>query len=401
MTRRAQNAFPRHLLNEAGNTRLRYFKELTVRHPRLSSAYDELWSAIRDSNPGSIIFLLGPTGVGKSTLLEKLESRLTGAVLSELDEDIERLPVVKVQLLAPILGSFDWKDYFKELLTEMEEPLNDFKEDMEGLQESRLSSHKGFRSNRRLLDDNRAGVRPLRFASFQTLKHRRPLAVLIDDAQHFGIVSSGRKLLDQLNAIKTQGDKSLITHVLCGTYELTPLRNLNGQLSRRSFDIHFRRYLAEDEVQRDEFINVLYTFQQHLPLPKTPDLVSNWDYFYERSLGCVGILKDWLTRSLALAIRDNRETLSLKYIERRALSVTQCATMLREAVAGEREFEDSEEARSLLRQNLGLTAKPLNATQENPHPGDPTQPTATTKQRRRRRVGTRNPKRDKIGVEAA
>lgn len=206
MGSRAQDAFPHHLLNEPGNVRLKYFKNLTVKHPLLSGAYDELWCAIRDSNPGSIIFLLGPAGVGKSTLLEKLEARLTETVLAELGEDTERLPVVKVQLLAPMIGSFDWKDYFKELLSEMEEPLIDHKEDMEELQEERIRSHKGIRSNRQLLDNDRTGMRPLRFASFQTLKHRRPLAVLIDDAQYFGIVSSGRKLLDQLNAVKTQAE---------------------------------------------------------------------------------------------------------------------------------------------------------------------------------------------------
>jgi hypothetical protein len=283
----------------------------------------------------------------------------------------------------------------------MEEPLIDHKEDMEKLQEIRLNSLKSSTSNRQLLDSDKTGVRPLRFASFQTLKNRKPLAVLIDDAQHFGIVSSGRRLIDQLNAVKTQTDKTLITHVLCGTYELAPLHNLNGQLSRRSLDIHFRRYQAVDEAQKAEFINVLYTFQEHLPLPKTPDLLSHWDYFYERSIGCVGVLKDWLTRSLALAIEDKCKTLSMKHVEQRALSVTQCATMLREAIIGEKEFEESEEARSLLRQNLGLTAKPVKDAQENLQLTEVIQTSATIQQRRRRRVGIRNPKRDKIGGRTA
>lgn len=401
MAGHAQEGFPRHLLDGPGNVRLKYFKELTVKHPLLSIAYDELWCAIRDSEPGSIIFLLGPTGVGKSTLLGRLEARLTEAVLADLGQDTERLPVVKVQLLAPITGSFDWKDYFKELLSEMEEPLVDYKEDIEALQQVRLGNREGIRSNRRLLDDDRAGIRSLRFASFQTLRHRRPLAVLIDDAQHFGIVSSGRRLVDQLNAVKTQVDKSLITHVLCGTYELNPLRNLNGQLSRRSFDVHFRRYHAEDEAQRDEFVNVLYTFQQHMPLLKTPDLISRWDYFYERSIGCVGVLKDWLTRSLALAIRDKSVTLTFKHVEHRALSVTQCVTMLREALTGEKECEETEEARSLLRKNLGLTAKPSTSTRESVQSGEPAQSAITNQRRRKRRVGVRSPKRDKIGIKAA
>lgn len=401
MVSHALDTFPRQLLGQARASRLKYFRELKVKHPLLSSAYNELWGAIRDSNPGSIIFLLGPPGAGKSTLLEKTKAQLTEAALKELKADAERLPVVMIQLASPNHGSFDWIEYFKELLAEMEEPLIDYKEDMESLKELRLRSHERFQSNRRLLDSDRPGIRALRFASFQTLRHRKPLAVLLDDAQYLGIVSSGRKLSDQLNAIKTQASKSLITHVLCGTYELAPLRNLNGQLSRRSFDINFRRYLVEDEAQREEFINVLYTFQQHLPLPKTPDLVSRWDYFYERSIGCVGILKDWLTRALSLAIEDDGETLSLKYIEQRALSITQCTTILREALVGEKEFEEGEESRSLLRQNLGLPAKPADISKQDPHPDGSIEPIINSQPRRRQRVGKRTPKRDKIGVRAA
>jgi hypothetical protein len=73
-------------------------------------------------------------------------------------------------------------------------------------------------------------------------------------------------------------------------------------ISHPSVDIHLGRYHAEIESQRQHFINALYTFQDRIPLTEKPDLVSKWDYFYERSIGCVGVLKDWLTRSLALVL---------------------------------------------------------------------------------------------------
>ena len=129
--------------------------------------------------------------------------------------------------------------------------------------------------------------------------------------------------------------------------------------------------------------------------------MSRWDYFYERSIGCVGVLKDWLSRALSLAVRNNSDTLSLKYIEQRALSVAQCSNMLRETLIGEKEFEESEESRSFLRQNLGLPTTPIVVTEHSSHPDRSVEPLINAKPRQRRRVGRRNPKRDKIGVKAA
>jgi hypothetical protein len=230
----------------------------------------------------------------------------------------------------------------------------------------------------------------LRYAAEQALQHRRPLAVMIDDAQHLATVSSGRKLLDQLNTIKSVANLTRTTHVLAGTYELLALRNLSGQLSRRSLDVQLSRYRAEDAEERQAFINALWTFQQHLPLAPTPDLVKEWDFFYERSIGCIGVLKDWLTRALAVALRDGGVTLDKHNIERRAPSVSQATRMLAEAVEGERKLSETEDARVQLRQNLGLEAETLSVA-----------PLVSVHTPRGRRVGQRNPVRDSIGMKSA
>jgi energy-coupling factor transporter ATP-binding protein EcfA2 len=398
MTTDIPDSFPRHLLKAPNIERLNYFKDFTTKHPLLFEAYNELQDVIRDSNPGSIIFLYGPTGVGKTTLLKRLVKHYKETLLMELEKDPERIPVVKVRLPAPTSGIFDWKDYFQRLLLEFEEPLVNHKLDRSRWDIQHPHTFLKAESNMQLISYDKPGIRPMRFASERTLKHRRPAAVLIDEAQHLGIIRSGRKLLDQLNALKSLAEESRVTHVLSGTYELIPLRNLNGQLSRRSLDIHFGRYNAKNEEQREDFINVLNTFQHHLPLSDEPDLVSRWDYFYERSLGCVGVLKDWLTRSLALALGSDSSTLPLKYLERRALSIRQCTTILREIKTSERELEEEEEGLMRLRQELGLTAElgPTSQASENT-----VEPPTPKPRRRRTRVGSRKPVRDKIGVKVA
>ncbi len=64
-----------------------------------------------------------------------------------------------------------------------------------------------------------------------------------------------------------------ILHCLLGTYELLTFRNLSGQLSRRSVDIHFPRYQVDNPDDIQAFKSVLLTFQRQMPLIKEPDLV--------------------------------------------------------------------------------------------------------------------------------
>ena len=66
--------------------------------------------------------------------------------------------------------------------------------------------------------------------------------------------------------MKSIANRTGTVHVLFGTYDLLALRNLNGQLSRRSIDVHLARYRAEVPEERQIFSNILETFERELTL---------------------------------------------------------------------------------------------------------------------------------------
>jgi hypothetical protein len=174
--------------------------------------------------------------------------------------------------------------------------------------------------------------------------------VFIDEAQHLARIASGRRLSDQLDVIKSIANRTETVHVLLGTYELLAFRNLSAQLSRRSMDLHFQRYRAESAEDRKVFRSVLLTFQKQLPFAEVEaDLMALWEFLYERSVGCVGILKEWLMRACVRAIKHGAVTLSPEHLEKTALSTSQCEKVLAESREGETRLNDDADASLRLR----------------------------------------------------
>lgn len=365
-------------------SRLECFRSFTIAHPRLVEAKETLMNAIRGAEPNSLIFVYGPTGVGKTTLRLKTEQLIAAEMLSELREDRTRIPVVSVEAVAPESGSFNWRDHFKRLLHQLDEPLIDYK--LSRQPEGSLAT-----PTTRFMPPSRAVGTEYRYAVEQAIRYRRPVAVMIDEAQHLGKIPSGRRLLDQLDVVKSIANQTKTAHVLFGTYDLLAFRNLNGQLSRRSVDVHLARYRAEDSEDRQTFINVVQSFEKELPFEDRPELVGDWEYLYERSLGCVGVLKEWLVRAASAAYREGGCRLTRANLEAQALSVAQCEQMQAETADGELQLHETSQAVARLRGRLGLTTS---ATVK----ADPQQRASPV---RFRRPGQRLPTRDVVGQMGA
>jgi hypothetical protein len=384
--------FPRELLDRPASDRLAYFRSYTIAHPRLKTVSDALQRAIQEPAGRSLILVIRPTGVGKTTLRLRIEQDLKERFLAAGTPEPGRIPVVGLEAVAPDSGNFSWKDYYRRALRALEEPLIDHKIDY-------ATKHVFRNQSGELAIANRVGSPELRQAMEQALQHRRPTAVLIDEAQHLTKIASGRRLGDQLDCLKSLASLTGCVHVLIGTYDLLPCRNLSAQLSRRSIDIHFRRYQAGNPEDVVAFQRVIFSFQKHLPVAEEPAFWRDWEYCYAHSMGCVGILKDWFTRALAEALDHNTPTVTRADLERHAWSLDQCEKMVQEALDGEAVLAEKPEGFDRLRSLLGLGATPDNKRPVSTQNRTPPAP-APDQQRnpRKRRVGSRKPLRDKVGI---
>src|SRR5262244_2293117 len=141
---------------------------------------------------------------------------------------------------------------------------------------------------------------------------------------------------DQLDWLKSLSHTMGVVHVLVGTYDLLDFRNLSGQTARRGHDLHVPRYQFQQEADQIAFQRALRGLLEHVPLQMDLQaLMNHWYDFYERSIGCIGVLKDWLVRTLSATLHRGTATLTLERIQAYALSNAQCERMATDATAAE------------------------------------------------------------------
>jgi DNA transposition AAA+ family ATPase len=329
--KKKEQLFPRDLLKEDTATKRNFFKEVRVLHPIMDDVLRRLRNAIEDADRDSMIYLYGSTGVGKTTVEGQIEKELTEQLLPELEKDRSRMSVVRTRLKAPSPPAyFSWTDNFARLLDAADEPLVRRK-----IHPDEIKSDDG---KRRITSRQTSSPKALQLAYEKLLEHRRPIAVLLDEAQVM-VSSSATRLTHQLDVIKSVAADTGVPHVLFGTYALLEVRNLDGQVARRSTDIHFRRY-SNTGADYQSFVNVVGTLAQAMPFEKVPDLMSFVGFLHEKSAGCIGLLQPWLYRAYSEALRKRAETVTMEDLQDSALGEAALAVIFDEISNGENAMQE-------------------------------------------------------------
>jgi AAA domain len=339
-------------LSPIAHRQLQRFKAFAVSHPLLQHADTALMRALCEPAGFSHVLVYGPSGVGKSTMIRQMVTRLNTADQGAPQGGKSPIPLLLLEARPPDTPAFNRTDYYRTALKTLGEPF--FERRVLVDIEAEPTWEKKGRKVTRFQDSGE-----LRQALEDALRRYGVRAVVVDEAQHLMKVGTGAKLLDQLDWIKSMTNVTEVLHILLGTYDLLAFRNLSGQASRRSLDIHFARYQCQQEQDRRDFQGVLLALLKQVPLTvEVETLMQHWLYFYERSIGCVGILKDWLVRAVATTLQEGSTTLTLAHIHEHALSEAQCERMAIEATEGEQALCATDQHREHLRSLLQLALVP-------------------------------------------
>lgn len=381
MTNAHPPLFPIQLLGTATENRVQYFRDCLIEHANQQECLARAMSAIHSACGPRIVQVVGPTGAGKSTLAGKIYQALLEQYRNLIDKDPGAVPVAILDAIAPNGSSFNWKDFYIRLLEKHGDILTNRKMLVP-------RQHDLFEGLSAPLPLERTTTEALRRTSEKCLKNRKTKVLIIDEAHHILMVNDPKRLEFQFEALKSLTIESNVVIVLVGTYKLLAIRDQSGQLVRRSEIVHFPRYNLRQKEDCQNFLNALIELERQLPLPVMPNLHAQVRYYFLKSGGSIGMLKDWLSRCLEHAILRGMRTFDAKFAEEFALSNKSLITILDEAIEGEIALEDAniDEVKALL---YRVSTKANSVL---------TQPPAKKKSLK---VGERKPVRDKTGDKHA
>ena len=373
------------------------FRLKRVAHPKAKACLNRLILLLETARPESIIVLIGPSGSGKSALVERLKRHLAEIYAERMATDPGFLPYLSVEAVSTLDEAFSWKDGLTRTLVEAGEVLinqkaiNRFEVDLDGEKLTHL---------RTLVRDE------LRRALENLFRHRDVPVLMIDEASAILMGRKGVLPLLQFEVLKSLAVRLKKPILLTGAYDLLGILDGTGQLVRRSDVVHLSRYTqlgtTEDFVEGrlvevddlQHFQNVLHTLLEAMDVDKEVDFTQYSDYFMMKSVGCVGNLKDWLERAYAMALDTKDEILTLEIVRKAEATNKTLVKLTSEAKVGEERLKDLPDGDLAAMQGwaeLPLLPKSALVAGAALLPAKPKRPKKYV------RPGTRGPSRDPVG----
>jgi AAA domain len=330
------------------------FASVTITHRQLEVVHDKILRAVRQPAGFSFVLVHGPTGVGKTRMMESLAGQVRDLLLQPPSHASSLslapyglspvpIPVLVIEADPQDKSAFNRGYLYRTVLTLLGEQTYP--------QQTHVDIHaeaappKRRRMSRAATESN--DDPELREAADAAMHRHGVRVIFLDEAHHllYGRDGTGGSTLqEQLEWLKSLSSKTGVLYILVGTYDLFNFGKLNGQIARRCLPVHFPRYQLEREADCLEFQTALLELLRRIPLECSAErwVTDHWLYFYECSVGCIGVLKDWLLRAVSAALDDGATRLSLDCVQDHALPVDIYRQMALDAYEGEQRLNHTE-----------------------------------------------------------
>lgn len=324
--------FPIHLLHSCDKDRMTYYvNDVIVDHPILTDAIESIDEMANPLLEKRLILLVGGTGVGKSALMRKLVRRRLSRMKEVIVANPQIIPAIHVETEAPDIGKFAFSSLYRDALAQMNAALIDRTLPII----ERRSQGKSICTIAVEISGHRLSPAALKDRFIQNLIERQVDLVCLDEAINIFKVGQSRsqadrkvQLKDQTDKLKTFVNKTPTTLLLGGAYDFLDLTMSSGQIARRSVIVHMSPYTIEKNGLKG-FATALVALIAHLPLAHELDPNEHATELFLQCLGCIGTLKNILSRALLIAL-STKKTLSINLVRKCYFTAAQLEVMRNE-----------------------------------------------------------------------
>ncbi|MGF6973623.1 hypothetical protein QFZ94_002050 [Paraburkholderia sp. JPY465] len=289
---------PEDVLRAPLKVRLEYFKNAIVSHNIFDDVMEKIEAAIECGLPGTMLVLVGPAGVGKSSVGDVLHRKVSEEFFKSHPEDMHTIPSALIEAWSGEDGRFDFKDFYEQILEALQAPL---------ISNTLPEVKKVICGREFFLPDitqRRAPtVSVYRARLRRSIQERKPFVLFFDEGSAIIASSKPERVRQKSNTLRSMVNKSSTTMILSGAYDLYDLVLQTGQLARRGDVIHMAPYLPK---QVKEFAEVLYAFQDIMPVKGGCNLEPFAEDLSKQSLRTTGLLKKILINAIAISDKEKR-----------------------------------------------------------------------------------------------
>lgn len=367
------------------------FESIRVKHEKQERAKERLVFTVEHGANVSIVVLTGPTGTGKSTILELFCVEYLQGRAAAMKADPSLRPIVYSLARASGHRAYDWRSLYRDAL----------KDSGDAFAQAR-AHRKDKRTPAFLLPGESVSTGLMREQMEQSFDANKTSAWIIDEGQHIltGTRSGGPG--DQFDVLKSIAQTTQSRLIVCGTPDLPDVMASSGQLARRCDIVSLNRYRWDVKAELRTLASVMSTILKKTPShPAYPDVAKHVKFFYLGCLGCVGIFKDWVARAYALALLEGSAVIKIEHFAATRLSAKSLATINAEIIKAEENYgDDVQELDAALVKSI-LYSKPLPARKCAKEIGGRRTAAKTAhgsaRPKSAAKPGERNPSRDAVG----
>ena len=310
--------------------RMRWFYLRQVNHSELARVARDLDELLDPNNDTKIIAIIGPTGIGKTTLATNILTKLVERFTARRQP--HEVPVIYVSAPANGDKSMSWKTLYRRIQTAAGERHIDLQRQTQ-VSEGEMHAVRG----------ERASLAHMREMLEAVIRKRNVRVIVIDEALHLLRFDQNAAIMDTLKSLADIHHTKL---VLIGTYQISPLMIEYGQLARRSAILHYRRYAIPQKSNAQKltdsqinFKEAIVKLQTQWPCAEVPHLEAIWEALMNASLGSVGLLKSQLLQLASLQMKRKGEKFEPKDLQRAMKPPKQLRIIDAETLAGEQELD--------------------------------------------------------------